>query len=259
MTPPPDTFWERLSLILAFSQNTWPFLLNHHRMRETLKPSIRAESYASSLVPVFVLAQMRISTNGTIPAWSIYIKNFDISDVNKHETSFDELWNVYRTLHLVTQPHGPKEGRDRCVIRYLDGDVNTINIFSKGRAGLGLLLPIGSPRVTVSCILAIKIRLPAMASILSQLLQMGALGLTLRFCLFLFRSSLCSLFFVWLHSSCRLANQPVELSAKLVSDLGSPSVINRVWFIRDSARICLGVSQTIIRIMPRLSRRCPLT
>ena len=36
-------------------------------------------------------------------------------------------------------------------------------------------------------------------------------------------------------------------------------LIHTVWFIRDSVRICLGVSQTIIPNMPRLSHRCPLT
>ena len=48
-------------------------------------------------------------------------------------------------------------------------------------------------------------------------LQRGALGLTMRFCLFLFRSSLCNSFFAWLHSSCGMAHQPVELSGKLVT------------------------------------------
>ena len=47
--------------------------------------------------------------------------------------------------------------------------------------------------------------------------QRGALGLTLMFCLYLFRSSLCYLFFAWLHSSCGMAQQPVELSGKLVT------------------------------------------
>ena len=41
--------------------------------------------------------------------------------------------------------------------------------------------------------------------------------MTFRFCLFIFRSSLCNLFFAWLHSSCGLAHQPVELSGKLAT------------------------------------------
>ena len=47
--------------------------------------------------------------------------------------------------------------------------------------------------------------------------ERGALGLTLRFCSFLFRSSLGKLFFAWLHSSCGMAHQPVELSGRLVT------------------------------------------
>ena len=45
--------------------------------------------------------------------------------------------------------------------------------------------------------------------------QRAALGLTLRFCLFLSRSSSCNIFLAWLHSSCSMAHQPVELSRKL--------------------------------------------
>ena len=48
-------------------------------------------------------------------------------------------------------------------------------------------------------------------------IQRGAVGLTLRFCLFLFRGSSYNLFPSWLHSSCSMAHQPVELSSKLMT------------------------------------------
>ena len=48
-------------------------------------------------------------------------------------------------------------------------------------------------------------------------LQRAAVGLTLRFCLFLFRSSSCNIFLAWLHSSCSMAHQPVELSRNLLT------------------------------------------
>ena len=47
--------------------------------------------------------------------------------------------------------------------------------------------------------------------------QRAAVGLTLRFCLFIFRSSSCNIFLAWLHSSCSMAHQPVELSGKLLT------------------------------------------
>ena len=47
--------------------------------------------------------------------------------------------------------------------------------------------------------------------------QRGAVGLTLRFCLFLFRSSSCNIFLVWLHSSFSMAHQPVELSRNFLT------------------------------------------
>ena len=53
--------------------------------------------------------------------------------------------------------------------------------------------------------------------IIHQTIERGAIGLTLGFCLFLFRSSLSNLFFAWLRSSCGVAHQPVELSGKLLT------------------------------------------
>ena len=62
--------------------------------------------------------------------------------------------------------------------------------------------------------------------IIHQTIERGAIGLTLGFCLFLFRSSLSNLFFAWLSSSCGVAHQPVELSGKLFQNLASDLMRN---------------------------------
>ena len=65
----------------------------------------------------------------------------------------------------------------------------------------------------------------------------------MRFCLFLFRSSLCNLFFDWLHSSCGMAHQLVELSGKLVtkpaSDLVPPLYV--IDMTLDTPKIRSGI------------------
>ena len=45
----------------------------------------------------------------------------------------------------------------------------------------------------------------------------AALGLSSRFCLFLFISFSCKFFLDWLHRSWSMANQPVELSSKILT------------------------------------------